>query len=133
MLLEARAAWAGVTVKAVATAMGIEVRSGRVSAESDLDFRGTLASRRTRPVGFADIRPTFELDTDAPRYQLDSLLKLAERYCVVLRTLQRPPTVAAKFVRERDVSARAWRWRRLRPAARREIPARAARLFSVRP
>jgi uncharacterized OsmC-like protein len=96
MLLEALVACAGVTLKAVATAMGIPLRSGRVLAEGDLDFRGTLGVAKDAPVGFTDIRLTFDLDTDAPQDQLDSLLKLTERYCVVLQTLKRPPTVAAR-------------------------------------
>ena len=98
MLLEALVACAGVTLKAVATALGVALRSGRVTAEGDLDFRGTLGVAKEAPVGFTDIRLTFELDTDAPQAQLDTLLKLTERYCVVLQTLRRPPTIAAKIV-----------------------------------
>ncbi len=97
MLLEALVACAGVTLKAVATALGVALRSGRVTAEGDLDFRGTLGVAKEAPVGFTDIRLTFELDTDAPQAQLDTLLKLTERYCVVLQTLRRPPTIAAKI------------------------------------
>jgi uncharacterized OsmC-like protein len=99
MLLEALVACAGVTLKAVATAMGVALRSGRVTAEGDLDFRGTLGVAKDAPVGFTDIRLTFDLDTDAPEAQLDSLLKLTERYCVVLQTLRRPPTIEAKITR----------------------------------
>ena len=99
MLLEALVACAGVTLKAVATALGVPLRSGRVLAEGDLDFRGTLGVAKDAPVGFADIRLTFELDTDAPQDQLDSLLKLTERYCVVLQTLRRPPAIEARLVR----------------------------------
>jgi uncharacterized OsmC-like protein len=99
MLLEALVACAGVTLKAVSTAMGIKIQSGRVHAEGDLDFRGTLGVAKDAPVGFADIRLTFELDSDAPQDQLDSLLKLTERYCVVLQTLRRPPSTEAKLVR----------------------------------
>ena len=99
MLLEALVACAGVTLKAVATAMGVTLRSGRVTAEGDLDFRGTLGVAKEAPVGFSDIRLTFELDTDAPQDQLDSLLKLTERYCVVLQTLKRPPTIEARITR----------------------------------
>ena len=99
MLLEALVACAGVTLKAVATAMGVALRSGRVSAEGDLDFRGTLGVAKDAPVGFTDIRLTFELDSDAPQEQLESLLKLTERYCVVLQTLRRPPAIAAKITR----------------------------------
>ena len=97
MLLEALVACAGVTLKAVATALGVALRSGRVMAEGDLDFRGTLGVAKDAPVGFTDIRLTFELDADAPQDQLDTLLKLTERYCVVLQTLRRPPTIEAKI------------------------------------
>ncbi len=83
MLLEALVACAGVTLKAVATALGIDVE-GRVHAEGDLDFRGTLGVDKAAPVGFANIRLSFELDTDADDDQLATLLKLTERYCVVL-------------------------------------------------
>jgi uncharacterized OsmC-like protein len=99
MLLEALVACAGVTLKAVATSTGVPLRSGRVQAEGDLDFRGTLSVGRDAPVGFTDIRLTFELDSDAPQEKLDTLLKLTERYCVVLQTLKRPPTIEAKLVR----------------------------------
>src|ERR1700733_14205646 len=99
MLLEALVACAGVTLKAVATSMGITLRSGQVVAEGDLDFRGTLGVDKQAPVGFTDIRLKFELDTEAPQDQLDTLLKLTERYCVVLQTLRRSPTIEAKLVR----------------------------------
>jgi uncharacterized OsmC-like protein len=99
MLLEALVACAGVTLKAVATSIGVGLRSGRVLAEGDLDFRGTLGVARDAPVGFADIRLRFELETDAPEAQLDTLLKLTERYCVVLQTLRRPLAIEAKVVR----------------------------------
>jgi uncharacterized OsmC-like protein len=99
MLLEALVACAGVTLKAVATALGLELRAGRVLAEGDLDFRGTLGVAKDAPVGFSDIRLTFELETDAPQDQLDALLKLTERYCVVLQTLKRPPSIEAKLTR----------------------------------
>ena len=98
MLLEALVACAGVTLKAVATALGLE-RSGRVLAEGDLDFRGTLGVAKDAPVGFADIRLAFELETDAPQDRLDALLKLTERYCVVLQTLKRPPSIETKLLR----------------------------------
>ena len=97
MLLEALVACAGVTVKAVATAIGVAIRSGRVSAEGDIDFRGTLGVAKDAPVGFNEIRLTFDLDTDAAPEQLDTLLKLTERYCVVLQTLKRPPTIETKL------------------------------------
>jgi uncharacterized OsmC-like protein len=99
MLLEALVACAGVTLKAVATAIGVAIRSGRVSAEGDIDFRGTLGVAKDAPVGFADIRLTFDLVTDATQEQLETLLKLTERYCVVLQTLKRPPTIEAKLTR----------------------------------
>jgi uncharacterized OsmC-like protein len=99
MLLEALVACAGVTLKAVATAIGVTLRSGRVSAEGDIDFRGTLGVAKDAPVGFTDIRLSFALDTDATQEQLDTLLKLTERYCVVLQTLKRPPVIAATLTR----------------------------------
>jgi uncharacterized OsmC-like protein len=99
MLLEALVACAGVTLKAVATALGLELRGGRVGAEGDLDFRGTLGVAKDAPVGFSDIRLTFELETDAPQDQLDTLLKLTERYCVVLQTLRHSPAVQARLQR----------------------------------
>jgi uncharacterized OsmC-like protein len=95
MLLEALAACAGVTLRAVATSLGISVDSGTVHAEGDLDFRGTLAVDRETPVGFREIRLRFELDTDADQEQLDTLLKLTERYCVVFQTLATPPQLSA--------------------------------------
>ena len=90
MLLEALVACAGVTLRAVATALEIELHGGTVSAEGDLDFRGTLGVSRDAPVGFRDIRLRFDLDTDAPADKLDSLIKLTERYCVVYQTLRTP-------------------------------------------
>jgi uncharacterized OsmC-like protein len=94
MLLEALAACAGVTLRAVASALEIPVRDGTVHAEGDLDFRGTLGVSKEVPVGFQRIRLRFELDTDASPEQLDTLLKLTERYCVVLQTLRSPPAVS---------------------------------------
>src|SRR4051812_29889064 len=91
MLLEALAACAGVTLRAVATALGIVVRGGTVTAEGDLDFRGTLGVSKDVPVGFKEIRLQFALDTDAGPEQLETLLKLTKRYCVVYQTLQQPP------------------------------------------
>jgi uncharacterized OsmC-like protein len=88
MLLEALVACAGVTMKAVATAIGVEVRSGTVHAEGDLDFRGTLGVAKDAPVGFTEIRLRFGLETDASEEQLATLLKLTERYCVVYQTLR---------------------------------------------
>ncbi|EKE76321.1 OsmC family protein [Oceanibaculum indicum] len=94
MLLQALVACAGVTLKAVATALGIEIREGTVKAEGDLDFRGTLAVDREAPVGFTDIRLSFDIDTDANEEQLASLFKLTERYCVVFQTLNNKPVLA---------------------------------------
>jgi uncharacterized OsmC-like protein len=96
MLLEALAACAGVTLRAVATSLGIPVEGGRVHAEGDLDFRGTLAVDREVPVGFREIRLRFELETDADEEQLATLLKLTERYCVVFQTLANPPRLSAE-------------------------------------
>ena len=96
MLLEALVACAGVTLKAVATALDIPLKSGKVSAEGDLDFRGTLGVAKDAPVGFRDIRLTFDVDTDAPQDKLDQLLKLTERYCVVYQTIKSGPPVAVK-------------------------------------
>lgn len=93
MLLEALAACAGVTMGAVATAIGIELRSGIVTAEGDLDFRGTLGVSKEAPVGFRNIRLHFDLDTDANAEQLASLMKLTERYCVVYQTLCSTPEI----------------------------------------
>jgi uncharacterized OsmC-like protein len=95
VLLEALVACAGVTLKAVATAIGVELASARVRAEGDLDFRGTLGVDRDAPVGFSDIRLTFDVVSAAPQEQLDQLLKLTERYCVVLQTLRGAPPVTA--------------------------------------
>jgi uncharacterized OsmC-like protein len=99
MLLEALVACAGVTLKAVATALDIPLRSGRVSAEGDLDFRGTLGVAKDAPVGFRDIRLRFDLDTDAPQDKLDQLLKLTERYCVVYQTIKSGPPVDVRLAR----------------------------------
>jgi uncharacterized OsmC-like protein len=91
MLLEALVACAGVTLKAVATAIGVTIRSGTVRAEGDLDFRGTLGVDKAAPVGFRDIRLEFDLDADATAEQLATLKKLTERYCVIYQTLRNPP------------------------------------------
>jgi uncharacterized OsmC-like protein len=99
MLLEALVACAGVTMKAVATALEIPLRSATVSAEGDLDFRGTLGVARDAPVGFAQIRLRFDLDTDARQDKLDQLLKLTERYCVVYQTIRSGPPVDVKLTR----------------------------------
>ncbi len=91
MLLEALVACAGVTLKAVATALAIPLKAGVVRAEGDLDFRGTLGVAKEAPVGFREIRLTFDLDTEATQEQIDSLIKLTERYCVIFQTLAKPP------------------------------------------
>lgn len=94
MLLEALVACAGVTLNAVATAIGIELRDARIDAEGDLDFRGTLGVEREAPVGFKAIRLKFDLDTDAEDEQIETLLKLTERYCVVFQTLSNTPQLS---------------------------------------
>jgi uncharacterized OsmC-like protein len=99
MLLEALVACAGVTVKAVATALDIPLRAGKVSAEGELDFRGTLGVAKDAPVGFREIRLRFDLDTDAPQDKLDQLLKLTERYCVIYQTIKSGPPVDVRMQR----------------------------------
>ncbi|WP_041657927.1 OsmC family protein [Azoarcus sp. KH32C] len=94
MLLEALVACAGVTLNAVATALGIVLRDATLKAEGDLDFRGTLGLSKEVPVGFQQIRLSFELDTDASKEQLETLLRLTERYCVVFQTLKHSPAIA---------------------------------------
>ena len=91
MLLQALVACAGVTLGAVATSMGIAVRGGTVAAEGTLDFRGTLGVSKEAPIGFSAIKMTYSLDTDADAAQVETLLKLTERYCVVFQTLKNPP------------------------------------------
>lgn len=99
MLLEALVACAGVTLKAVSTALDIKLRGAAVSAEGDLDFRGTLGVDREAPVGFAAIRLRFDVDTDAEQEKLDQLLKLTERYCVVYQTIRHGPDVDVVLAR----------------------------------
>jgi|SRR5579883_321164 uncharacterized OsmC-like protein len=99
MLLEALVACAGVTLKAVATALEIPLKSGTVSAEGDLDFRGTLGVAKDAPVGFAQIRLSFDLETDAEQEKLDRLLSLTERYCVVYQTIKNGPPVGFSLSR----------------------------------
>jgi uncharacterized OsmC-like protein len=99
MLLEALVACAGVTLKAVSTALEIPLKSATVSAEGDLDFRGTLGVAKDAPVGFAEIRLRFDVDTEAPQDKLDQLLKLTERYCVVYQTIKSGPAVAVSLQR----------------------------------
>jgi uncharacterized OsmC-like protein len=101
MLLEALVACAGVTLKAVATAIDFRLRGGSVKAEGDLDFRGTLGVERSALVGFREIRLSFVLDTDEPEDRRQSLLKLTERYCVVLQTLRTPPKLETSLMQER--------------------------------
>jgi uncharacterized OsmC-like protein len=97
MLLEALVACAGVTLRAVSTSLGISVTSGRVRAEGDLDFRGTLGVDRAAPVGFSAIRLSFELDTDADEADLETLRRLTERYCVVYQTLANGPDLSTSL------------------------------------
>lgn len=99
MLLEALVACAGVTLKAVSTALDIPIRAAAVSAEGDLDFRGTLGVAKDAPVGFREIRLRFEIDTDAPQDKLDQLLKLTERYCVVYQTIAKGPAMDVRLHR----------------------------------
>jgi uncharacterized OsmC-like protein len=99
MLLEALVACAGVTLKSVATAIEVPLKSGRVIAEGDLDFRGTLGVDKEAPVGFAEIRVRFEVETDADQDKLDLLKKLTERYCVVYQTIKNGPKVSVSMKR----------------------------------
>ena len=99
MLLEALVACAGVTLKAVSTALDVPLRAGTVAAEGDLDFRGTLGVAKNAPVGFREIRLTFTVDTDAPQEKLDQVLKLTERYCVVYQTIRNGPPVEISLAR----------------------------------
>ena len=99
MLLEALVACAGVTLRAVATSIGVDLRDARVLAEGDLDFRGTLGVSKDAKVGFVNIRLRFDVDTDASEEQTATLLKLTERYCVVLQTLRATPEISARITR----------------------------------
>jgi uncharacterized OsmC-like protein len=99
MLLEALVACAGVTLKAVATALEIPIQAGKVTAEGDLDFRGTLGVDKTARVGFTAIRLNFEIESPVPQERLDTLLRLTERYCVVLQTLSSSPALAVSLTR----------------------------------
>src|SRR5437764_3081285 len=94
MLLEALVGCAGVTLQAVSTALGVAFRRAVIRAEGDLDFRGTLGVARDCPVGLSAVRLTFELDTDAPREQVEKLIQLTERYCVIYQTLAHPPALS---------------------------------------
>ena len=100
MLLEALVACAGVTLKAVATAIEVPLRSANVVAEGDLDFRGTLGVDKAAPVGFQAIRLAFEIDTDAPQDKIDQLIKLTERYCVVFQTIAKKPELSVVVRKE---------------------------------
>lgn len=102
MLLQALAACAGVTLRAVATSLGIEVRGGEVRVEGDLDFRGTLAVDKAAPVGFQDVRVSIDLDTDASPDQLETLQRLTQRYCVIYQSLAAPPTLSLELSEGRD-------------------------------
>ena len=97
MLLEALVACAGVTLGAVATAIGVDLRDAAISAEGDLDFRGTLGVSKEAPIGFRAIRLNFDLDSDAETAQLDTLIKLTERYCVVFQTLAQAPEIEISY------------------------------------
>jgi len=99
MLLESLVACAGVTLKAVASALEISIRGGTVIAEGELDFRGTLGVRKDVPVGFREVRLRFDLQADATEEQLDTLLKLTERYCVIYQTLRNPAALSASIDR----------------------------------
>jgi uncharacterized OsmC-like protein len=99
MLLEALVACAGVTLKSVATAIEVPLKTGKVIAEGDLDFRGTLGVDKEAPVGFAEVRLRFDVETDAPQDKLDLLLKLTERYCVVYQTIKNGPKVSVSMKR----------------------------------
>jgi len=99
MMLESLAACAGVTLGAVATALGVAIREGYVHVEGELDFRGTLGMDKSVPVGFRAIRLRFDIDSDASPDQLDTLLKLTERYCVIFQTLRQPPAVSVSLER----------------------------------
>ena len=97
MLLEALVACAGVTLKAVATALEFRLGAATVEAEGDLDFRGTLGVAKDAPVGFRAIRLNFNLDTDEPQERIDSVIKLTERYCVIFQTLKQPPEISTSL------------------------------------
>jgi uncharacterized OsmC-like protein len=105
MLLEALVACAGVTLKAVATALGVELKDAKLTAEGDLDFRGTLGVAKDAPVGFREIRLRFDLDTDADADTLATLHKLTERYCVVFQTLAKPPELSVELAPRQTASA----------------------------
>ncbi len=97
LLLEALVACAGVTLRAVATSIGVEIKNGNIKAEGDLDFRGTLGISKDVPVGFKAIRLTFSLNTDATETQIESIQKLTERYCVVYQTLTKGVNIETQY------------------------------------
>ena len=97
MLLQSLVACAGVTLRAVATSIGVNLRGARITAEGDLDWRGTLGVSKEVPVGFKEIRLRYHLDTDATDEQRATLLKLTDRYCVILQTLRQPPAVTSSI------------------------------------
>lgn len=105
MLLEALAACAGVTLAAVATAMGIRIKDGTVTAEGDIDFRGTLGVSREAPVGLKSIHLRFDLETDADDKQMATLMRLTQRYCVVHQTLSHPPALSVAYTRQESGTA----------------------------
>jgi uncharacterized OsmC-like protein len=107
MLLEALVACAGVTLRAVATAIGVELRDATITADGDLDFRGTLGVARDARVGFTAIRLNFDLDTDATDERIATLLKLTERYCVVYQTLRQPPEIVVRLKPDTTSTSRA--------------------------
>src|SRR3546814_6485451 len=102
MLLEALAACTGVTLNAVATAIDFKLDGGRVIVEGDLDFRGTLGVDKEAPVGFREIRIAFDLDTAEPQERIDQLLKLTERFCVVLQTISKPPRIVTSLLQKAE-------------------------------
>ena len=102
---QALVACAGVTLRAVSTAMGVEIRGGNVHAEGDLDFRGTLGVAKDAPVGFREVRLRFDIDTDADADTLATLHKLTERYCVVFQTLAKPPELSVEMTPRQTASA----------------------------
>ena len=105
MLLDALVACAGVTLKAVATAIGFDLKSGSVTAEGDLDFRGTLGVAKDAPVGFAEIRLDFTLDTSESQERIDQLIRLTERYCVIFQTLAKPSKLGLTVTRHETAPA----------------------------
>jgi uncharacterized OsmC-like protein len=104
MLLDSLVACAGVTLAAVATALGVSIRGGTITAEGEMDFRGTLGINKETPVGITSVRLSFALDTDASPEQLEKLIKLTERYCVIYQTLVRPPKLSTEVSTSRKTA-----------------------------